>query len=88
MCDGLQGRSLQVSRQFSVAVIQDVKRVIHGPNPRRFTTTFTMAALSEVIRMLEKANKELNKGEKCSQIVECWRKPTRNSTKVRNFRRL
>ena len=43
-------------------MVGDVKHLTEGPHKKRHSSTFIMAALSEMIRLLEKAKKELNKG--------------------------
>ena len=45
-----------------MGVVEDVKHLIGGPNKKRHSSTFIVAALSEIIRLLEKAKKDLNKG--------------------------
>ena len=57
-----QAKYVQGSHQFCVRVVEDVKHLTEGPHKKRHSSTFIMAALSEIIRLLEKAKKELNKG--------------------------
>ena len=45
-----------------MGVVGDVKHLTEGPHKKRHSSTFVMAALTEIIRLLEKAKKELNKG--------------------------
>ncbi len=57
-----QAHELYVSQVYSVAVLEDVRCVVEGPN-KRAPLTYIMAALSDLHALLTNARKHASRGE-------------------------